>query len=215
MALHTQSLRWVRPPLQARSQATLDRILDAAEALTDEKSFDESPISEIVRRAGSSVGAFYTRFGDKEALLNALYERFFDQAVATADEALDPERWKGAQIPEILCEVVRFLVEIRRERRGLLRTFAARMYVDADFQLRSERLSKEVSSRLAVLLLERQEEIAHPDPVLAVEFGFLTLMASLDNLLLHEEIPISGRQLSDDELSAELTRSYLAYLGAP
>ena len=66
-------LRWVKPPRQARSQHTLDRLLDAAEALVHEKGgFDDVPIAEIVRRAESSVGSFYSRFPDKDALLQAM-----------------------------------------------------------------------------------------------------------------------------------------------
>ena len=66
-------LRWIRPPQQARSQETLERLLDAAETLVAEKGFDDTPVAEVARRAGSSVGAFYTRFPDKDALLHALY----------------------------------------------------------------------------------------------------------------------------------------------
>ena len=65
-------LRWVRPPQQARSQETLHRILDAAEVLVAEKSFEDASVSEIVRRANSSVGAFYARFEDKDAVLRVL-----------------------------------------------------------------------------------------------------------------------------------------------
>ncbi|MFQ5417449.1 MAG: TetR/AcrR family transcriptional regulator, partial [Myxococcota bacterium] len=107
-------LRWVRPPQQARSQQTLDRILDAAEAMVSEKGFEDSPVSAIVRRAGSSVGAFYARFEDKYALLRALSDRFVLQAMLTADEALGPGRWERSSIPTILHSVIRFLVSIYR-----------------------------------------------------------------------------------------------------
>ncbi|NNL66054.1 MAG: helix-turn-helix transcriptional regulator, partial [Myxococcales bacterium] len=89
-------LRWVREPRQSRSRETLDRILDAAEALVAEKGFEDATVAEIVRRGGSSVGAFYTRFRDKDGLLYALYERYMEQAILTADDALDPQRWEGA-----------------------------------------------------------------------------------------------------------------------
>ena len=62
-------LVWVRPPQQARSQLTLSRILDATEAILAEKSWEDAGVAEIARRAGSSVGAFYSRFRDKDALL--------------------------------------------------------------------------------------------------------------------------------------------------
>ncbi len=208
-------LRWVRPPRQARSQETLERILDAAESLVHEKGFDDTPVSEIVRRAGSSVGAFYSRFPDKHALLLALYERYFEQAMATADEALDPARWARSGVSEIVAAVVRFLVEIYRTQRGLIRAFVIRNHTDAAFQARRERLSHEVSRRLSQLLLARRAEIEHPDPERAAAFGMTLVFSALDATMLFGEMRSGAAALSDDDLAAELTRAYLAYLGLP
>jgi AcrR family transcriptional regulator len=207
-------LRWVRPPRQARSQRTLDRILDAAEALVHEKGFDDTPVSEIVQRAGSSVGAFYSRFPDKDALLHALFDRFYEQAIATADDALAPARWRGAPLDEIVAAVVRFLVEIYREQTGLIRAFVIRHRIDPDYQVRRERLSQHVSARLSALLLVRRGEIWHPDPERAAAFGLALVFSMLDNTMLFGEMRSGAFALSDDELSAELARAYLAYLGA-
>ena len=148
-------LRWIRAPQQTRSQETLGRILDAAQVLVSEKGFEDTPVAEVVRRAGSSVGAFYTRFPDKDALLHALHDRFFEQAVATADSALDPARWEGATIAEVLDAVVSFLASIYREQSGLLRAFVIRNHTDPEFLARQERLSHYVTARLCALLLAR------------------------------------------------------------
>lgn len=210
-----QALRWVRPPQQLRSQETLDRILDAAEALVAEKGFEDTPVSEIVRRAGSSVGAFYTRFADKDALLHALYDRYLAQATATTDDALDPDRWESARIPELLRAVVGFLVSIYRERLGLMRVFVMRNHGDPDFQARRERLSHYVNERLAALLLARRHEITHPDPERAAAFGLTLVFSTLDSVLLFGEMRSGRLAISDRELAEELTRTYLAYLGVP
>ena len=208
----SKKLRWVRPPQQARSQETLTRILDAAEALVAEKGFEDTPISEIVRRAGSSVGAFYTRFEDKDALLHALYDRYLEQATATTDDALDPARWQSARISDLLGAVVHFLVAIYREQRGLMRVFVTRNHNDAVFQARRERLSHYVSDRLTALLLARREEITHPDPERAAAFGLTLVFSALDSVILFGEMR-SAVPLSDEALADELTRAYLAYLG--
>jgi AcrR family transcriptional regulator len=206
-------LRWIRPPQQARSQETLDRILDAAEQLVAEKGFEDTPVAEVVRRAGSSVGAFYTRFQDKDALLHALHDRFFEQAVATADSALDPARWEGATNTEILGAVARFLVSIYREQRGLIRAFVIRNHTHPEFLARQERLSHYVTARLCALLLARAEEIRHPDPECAARFGILLVFSVLESAILFGELRSRALSLADDELAAELARAFLAYLG--
>jgi AcrR family transcriptional regulator len=210
----TPELQWIRPPRQVRSQETLDRILDAAEALVAEKGFEDTPVAEVVRRAESSVGAFYARFHDKEGLLHALYERYYDEAVATADAALDPGRWRGAGVPELIEAVIPFLVSIFRERRGLMRAFVVRNHTHPDFQARQQRLSHHVIARLSTLLLERRSELSHPDPELATRFGLMVVFSALETLILFGETRSSLLTLSDEHLAAELARSTLAYLGA-
>jgi AcrR family transcriptional regulator len=208
-----RDLHWIRPPRQARSQETLDRILDAAETLVAEKGFEDSPVAEIVRRAGSSVGAFYARFHDKEGLLHALYERFYDEAVATTDATLAPERWEGAGAAELIEAVVPFLVSIFRERRGLMRAFVVRNHTHPEFQARQQRLSHYVIARLGALLLERREQLSHPDPERAARFGLMLVDSALESMILFGEMRSSLLTLSDKDLADELTRSTLAYLG--
>ena len=141
MARRERTLQWVRPPQQARSQETLDRILEAAGTLVSEKGFEDATVGDIVRRAGSSVGAFYARFRDKEGLLYALSDRYLAEATATADDALDPERWEGASVAEIIAEVVRFLVVSYRERAGLMRAFVVRNHTDLEVRSRQEHIA--------------------------------------------------------------------------
>jgi len=208
-------LRWIREPRQARSRETLDRILDAAEALVSEKGFGEATIAEIVRRAGSSVGAFYTRFHDKDGLLYALYERYLEQAMATADDALDPERWRGADIRELLAEVVVFLVRVYREKDGLIRAFVLRNHTDAGFRARQVRLSHHVAEKLTALLRGYRNEIRHPNPERAVAFGLSMAFAAIESNVLFGETRSRVLALRDDDFAAELTRAYCAYLGVP
>ena len=206
-------LRWIHPPQQVRSQATLTRILLAAEELVAEKGFEDSSVSEIVARAGSSVGAFYSRFDDKHALLHALSNRFVEQAMATADAALDPVRWEDASVPQILRAVIRFLVTIYRQQRGIIRAFVIRNHTDPAFRERQVRLTSYVDERVCQLLLARIDEIHHPEPERAIHFGLVLMFSTLQDVMLFGELRSRGLALSDEEFAAELTRAYLAYLG--
>ena len=52
-------------------------------------------VADIAARAGCSVGTFYRRFRDKQALLHALDERFAEEFRATMQQAVAAERWEG------------------------------------------------------------------------------------------------------------------------
>jgi AcrR family transcriptional regulator len=210
-ATHNAVLRWVRPPQQERTRASLTRILDAAEALLAEKSFDEISIAEITRRGKTSIGGFYRRFADKDRLLHAAHERFCDDARATADEALALEKWAGASLGEILEQVIAFLVEIHREKRGLFRAFLLRGLSDPVVLARTESVFRYIEERLRDLLRQRRDEIAHPDPESAAAFGYRVVVATLDMWIQFEP---GTPEFADDRLAAELTRVFTAYLGA-
>jgi AcrR family transcriptional regulator len=210
--IEESDLRWVHPPQQQRSQATLDRIFAAAETLVAEKGFEDTPVSAIVSRAGSSVGAFYSRFDDKHALLHALSDRFVEQAMATADAALDEKRWQGASVAEILRAVIRFLVSIYREQGGIIRAFVIRSHTDLEFRARQDRLSHYLHTRVCELLLARTDEIHHPNPGLAIRFGLTLVFSSLEDTMLFGALQSRELTFSDEEFAAELRRAYLAYL---
>jgi len=203
-------LRWVRPPRQARTREMVGRFLDAAEALVSEKSIDEASIAEIASRAGSSVGSFYRRFRDKDGLLQALHERFSEESRATADDVLDTERWRGSTTAEVLAEVAAFLVTIYREKSGLMRAFLHRGVHDDIVQARQEKTFEHVGDLLEKLLVERADDIDHPDPTLAVRFGLRVLFGTLDDTI---QIRTTTPRLDDDRIVDELARVIQRYLG--
>jgi AcrR family transcriptional regulator len=92
------SERWALPASQARSRATRERLLDAAEIVFAEKGYDGAKISDIAEEAGVSVGAVYFRFKDKDALFFAIAESFIESArgglatLISGAEAMEPEK---------------------------------------------------------------------------------------------------------------------------
>jgi AcrR family transcriptional regulator len=211
--LHSSShFRWIRPARQARSQQTLERLLDSAEALIADKGFDDVTVVEIAARAGFSVGAVYSRFRDKQGVLHAVQDRFVEEAHLTTENAFDPERWQGASIEEIASEMIVFLVEIHRERLGVLRELLARTRSEAPMIARREGLVTHIGECLLSLLLTRADRIGHPDPAAAVRFGLRFVLGTLEQAILSGQTGAYGIPASDEQLASELTRAFLGYL---
>ncbi len=68
-----------REPRQARSAATLARVLQAAEEIASSVGLEELTIAGVAERAGVSVGTIYRRFEDREQLITALSERMLER----------------------------------------------------------------------------------------------------------------------------------------
>lgn len=208
-------LAWVRPPQQARSQKTYERLLDAAEAVITEQGVQALTVSAVVGRAKSSVGAFYARFSDKAGLLRTLHQRECEQAVATTDLALDASRWEGLDLSEALEQIIRFVVRLFVERRGLVMAFRGVATDDSSFIERHAGLQTQIAERLHRFLSARTDEIEHPDLDLAADVAVRMLLGTLET-----EVAIRGSLPADrahptERIAAELTRAMLGYLGAP
>jgi AcrR family transcriptional regulator len=204
-----------RPPQQTRSQETLDRILDAAESVLEEKSFTEATLAEIMERAGVTVGAFYRRFPDKDALLHLLDERFFDELRERGEELLDPTHWRGASASEIIGEFARTAVEVYAAKRGVARSVFLRARVDPVIQASGRQVNAHYIERLRCLLLEpgRRSEITHPNPERAIALGFMMFFGALRETTVFGEVWPEHRALVGDDLGSEMARLYLSYLG--
>lgn len=76
-------------PQQARSLATLQRILEAARDLLEHEGWDGFTTEAIAQRADVSVGSIYRRFGDKDGVFIAVHEAHVAELAAHA-KALFP-----------------------------------------------------------------------------------------------------------------------------
>ena len=81
---------------------TVQRILDAAEVLFAQKGFAETSLRAITSRAGVNLAAVNYHFGSKEALIQAVFERYltpFCQALDAKLEELEAETRNGGDVP--------------------------------------------------------------------------------------------------------------------
>jgi AcrR family transcriptional regulator len=206
-------LETVARPKQARSERTLHRLLDAAEAVIEESGLAGLSIPEVVRRARSSVGGFYARFRDKNELLRALEERFFREQRVRLERLTRPETWGDAALPAIVRACMRELVDVFRGRSALIRAFVSRAVHDLEFRGEALRFEREVADRVGALLLARPAALGHPRPERAVPVAVAVVFGSMIAGALFGDARHPFAQLSDEEAADELARCFLGYLG--
>ncbi len=212
MPVTAAQLEWVKAPRQARSQETLERLLDAAEAIIIEGGIDAATVAEVARRAGSSVGSFYARFADKEALLRCMLERFHEQAIATTDAVLVPPRWDGVELGDALETMLLFMMRVLRERRRLMVAMLTRAAGDPTLAALGIRLHDHITEKLLAVLRHRGDALDHPQPEVAVRMAAWLVLAAMESRVLYG----SGgeERLPDALVAGELARMALRYIGA-
>lgn len=79
------------PRIVKHPELRRQELLDCAQALFLKRGYDNASLNDVIAEAGVSKGAFYHYFTSKEALLEALAERFARQAMAEVQDVLEAE----------------------------------------------------------------------------------------------------------------------------
>jgi len=201
-------------PKQARSAAKLERVLHAARELLNEKSVAQLNMSEVADRAGVAVGTVYTRFKDREALLQELFRRF----QAERDEALEGSfslnRWRGQTLKDAVGGVIAITVTHFTESRGLVAAFTEHLrqhpeMLTPEFRERSTHLY----NRVCEIFLIFKSEISHPNAEAAVRFAYLTVTSTCQSYFVYpnDSHPTSVRKMGVD-LCESLSDAVYSYL---
>lgn len=163
-------LHWRRESQQTRGEKTQAALLDAAEELIVERGMDGTSITDVAKRAGSSVGSVYHHFKDKKALFYALFRRMTQVMAEQTEQAADPARWEGATVRDLLEGYLDFRL-MQRRKAGVSKAATALVMAD-DPELKSHMadIKLEGSQALLQLILARRSEINHPDPEFVTAF---------------------------------------------
>ncbi|HSO23065.1 MAG TPA: TetR/AcrR family transcriptional regulator [Chondromyces sp.] len=205
----------VTEPKQDRSRRTQARILDAAEAALHDKDFDAISILEIAAGASCSVGAFYARFSDKEALRESLIDRYLDDLVTASAAFADEPSWRKRPLEERVEAFITAVVTACRRRRGLMRMRYLHLITRAVPARHDGGRESEFVHRIESFFEPCLPEIDHPEPRRALSFALrLVDTMAAHAVLFDQEIGSSFGRMSDRVLIDELVRAFLGYLGA-
>jgi AcrR family transcriptional regulator len=207
----------IAPPTamkQRRSMNTVDRLLDAAESVIREEGLSELTVLKVVGRAQSSVGAFYRRFADREALLFAVQDRNHTRAREVYDAQVARLKAKDISLKETLEQLFSFRARIIVKDAALLHAFVVQEALGPAFQEEGRKFFSYCRSTMAELVLSHKEEISHPEPELAAEVVCRTWLALMEQVVLYGSSPFDtqARSANVDTLVAEFARAMAGYL---
>lgn len=208
-------MKGAKPALQARSKKTRDSIVAALDRLLRDRPFEQVSVAEIAREAGVSVGAVYTRFENKDALIPVLFELYQKRLEEEA------ERRAGDTAPGTLRAALKAAMGqawAMMERHGHLMRAAhlhARLRPDL-VGPEWEPLIEDSRRSIRALIEAYSGEIRHPEPDLAAETLTYFLNTALIEAGLYPDIgPPVVPALRGGRLAEELADYAWGYLTAP
>ncbi|HEY7629435.1 MAG TPA: TetR/AcrR family transcriptional regulator [Thermoleophilaceae bacterium] len=211
----TEPQQQIRPPLQRRSQESLERVLTSGAELLLEVGYEGFTLQEVSKRSGVSIGSIYARAPSKEALILAIYDREFERVTAANERLRETAQLEGLKGRELVIALVQLMARITFEHADLLRVFMYRALVDPEIWRRGSERSMALSRAFEEALLDHKDEFSHPDPELAIDMTFRFVYNSLVRRVTHGENFESPRALSEEDLIRELGEAAADYLLAP
>jgi AcrR family transcriptional regulator len=187
-----------RTPKQARSQQRVNHILDTAESIFAEAGYEHTTTNAIAAQAGVPIGSLYQFFPSKEAILNALIERYAGEMNALLhDPSLD-----ALPMAEAVNQLVDRLAIYDSTHAGFKMILAASGIADS--------MHNQIVSHV-------DEMLARRFPALAVDCrrrGALIAVAIVKGLMQLSGSPESSDSMQSSEMLFEIKTALVAYLRA-
>jgi AcrR family transcriptional regulator len=194
------------PPKQARSIATEQKMLAAAEELLQNGDPQHVTVENVVRLSGSTVGSFYARFGNVEGLFEALHKRYLDSIF---ESKLISATFRSIAQPDLkssLRDGYKTILEFGYKNRKLLAYFITHPSDDA---LMIRRVA--VDAMLNNLKAHRSE-VAHKDLKRASENATRLVYTAFVGVIFLDPSDFVGRKTSLSSLIDTYTQMTYLYL---
>lgn len=182
---------------QRRGQVTYRALLEAGLTLLQEEELESITVADITRKAGYSVGAFYTRFHSKDEFFEALVLHHLE----TRTEELIA-LFARLPLERLASDYVVNLVNYYWPRRRFWRAVLHRCMRDPDFwepirqrwHVHSGRFIERVVEEIKRPLTEGEER--------RINFAFQVSLGTVNSMLIYRTGPVAiGQQAFVEELS--------------
>lgn len=195
----------VRAAKQSRSQLKHQALLEAGRRLLEAHDLSTLSVAQLTRDAGMSVGSFYSRFEDKDAWFAELLRLTGEQTLQDTQALLLSRRFARAGDARKAVLIVRHVVAIHRQHRGIFRAAHADPARSKLYWPQLHAYGQRIAEAVYQALAERLLQVPPAQRRLRVGIALQLVFGTLVNAVLHNPGPIG---LHDKRMEHELSRVF-------
>lgn len=182
----------LRPPRQSRSEESLAKMIRAGRDLIElSGGFDSVVVSDVIRMAGTSTGAFYGRFKDKDGFIASVLDAVFAELRANVEQWIVEDRVLSTGTAfDIAGSIVRYYVEMCRVNRGIFKA-VLRHFATGDPDMNPMRwLDRSIRGHVVPILVGKLQHEVRAHSVFDVECAIQMVVGTLVVTLLTDPGPL-------------------------
>jgi AcrR family transcriptional regulator len=165
MSIETQLV--AKEPKRARGKLRVAALLDAGAALFAEKGYEATTMTEIAQRSGAAIGSLYQFFPSKEALAEALFNRYAERtATALQHVVVRAQGLSSAQLADLLVD---YKLALRSDRDAVVDFSSSIAAVVERRKPLRDAVRREIASLLRSVNVELTDEKATTAAVMITE----------------------------------------------
>ena len=204
-----------RQPRQGRSQASLQRMLAAAEKVMSARGDDDFALTDVAKAGKVSIGSIYCRFDSKDALIQAVQQTVSAriqerQRALVTRVALDTDT-----LAEFVGRLVDEFADCLREFAPIMRPMMQRATRDPVVSRFGKDSHSSVLSDVTKAMMRYRAHIPHPDPERAVRSVFNMVYAAIARSLSLGSTEESADGGNWKHLKADLAHMFTSFLVTP
>jgi AcrR family transcriptional regulator len=198
-------------PVQARSIASMNRMLDAGEQLFYEGGSAAVTLEAIVERSETSVGSFYARFGDVRGFLDAMHERVLTTLAAEFMEAFAKASTEDDLEP-FLNTLLTETFDLIHRHRAPTYFFAVGNSHDQEWRAMGSQFTIGMNDAFTMFLKGNLPKSSSAAGKRKIDVATRMLIAAVFQQIMLDQDEISRIKISQKVLIAEIASAITAYL---
>ena len=151
-------------PLQGRSLASFERMLEATKSLMLERGSEDFTLQDVSDVGSVSIGSIYLRFQSKDRLLHAVIARELSEVIAAEEAMMAKLLEDKSDLRNFLKQFIDACSAHLAEHARILRTIMQRASIDPAVSGPGKETARRSYGILTDALLNFEDEIAGDDP---------------------------------------------------
>jgi len=201
-------------PQQARSRASYERMLTAAEKLMVKRGNDDFTLTEVAKVGKVSIGSIYLRFDSKDDLVRAVHSRVLAQIGAEQDAMMQQIRESAVTLDAFSRQFVDAYAELLKRFSPVLRPIMFRAIYDESISAIGKSSAENLVREAEGQLMRFSGEFGREDHARLVSNVIRMIYYTLARFLGLGSSPEAANQGNWDELKEDLAIMCPAFLRA-